>query len=364
MTHKILRFFKTGSFPSYVIFFVTARCNATCKMCFYKENMDSNAAKDELTVDEYERIAGRIPFINVLGISGGEPFLRKDLHHIIEILYRHCAPVVVDLPTNGYFPDDIVSQVEKTARACPNMVVDLQLSLDGPPEVHDHIRGLKDGFKRARQTYQRLIPLKQKYRNLRLKACVVYSHYNQDHMDDLFRILDNDFSEFDRVVFSVAHGSVSNAEAMSFNWERYFQFCDRFRAQARAKTVFDFHSIFTMALRIVKNDFLKQVLNTKDMYKTCRAGQSVIVIGETGAVFPCEPLWQPVGQLRSNGYDLGKVLHSEEMRQFQQKMKDSKCTCHWGLPMSNTIMLTPRYYPGIVFEMARIAWRSRRAASG
>jgi len=356
------RLLKAVRWPSYVVFFVTARCNAACKMCFYRENMDSNAAKDELTLEEYENIACRIPLINVLGISGGEPFLRPDLHHIIEILYRHCSPAVVDLPTNAFFPDRVASQVEKIARACPNMIVDTQLSIDGPPEIHDNIRGLKDGYKKVRETYRMLLPFKKRYRNFRLKACVVYSAYNQDHMEPLFKILQNDFAGLDRVVFSVAHGSVCNAEAMRFDWEKYFRFCGRLRSRAQARRVTDIHSIFTMALRVAKNDLLKEVLERKNMHELCRAGRSVIVINETGAVFPCEPLWQPVGQLRSNGYDLKQILASEEMKQFQRRMKREACTCHWGLPMSNTLMLSPRYYPKIFLEMAQIAWRSRKAS--
>ena len=364
MFKQILRGVRSFRHPSYVIFFVTARCNAACKMCFYKENMDSNAAKEELTLEEYERICRTIPFINVLGISGGEPFLRKDLHQILKIIYDHCRPLVVDLPTNGYFPDTVAGQVEQIARACPQMTVDLQLSIDGPAEVHDEIRGLKEGFKRMRQTYERVADLKRHYKNLRLKACVVYSAYNQDHIPELFTLLDRDFPALDRVVFSVAHGTVANQEAMAFDWEKYFALCQEFRQTARVRDLRDWHSLFTIALRIVKNDFLKEILSRRDMYRHCRAGQSVVVINETGQVFPCEPLWQGVGDLRKNGYDLQQVLRSPEMRAFQRQIRDQRCTCHWGLPMSNTLMFSPRYYPRIAAEMFRILQRSRGKGGG
>ena len=329
-------------------------------MCFYKENMDSNAAKDELSLEEYDRISRTIPFINVLGISGGEPFLRKDLPEIIRIIYNNCSPLVVDLPTNGYFPQLIVEQAEKIARDCPRMTVDLQLSIDGPPAVHDAIRGLKDGFARMRETYLGLLPLKKRYRNFKLKACVVFSHYNQDHIAELFDLLARDFAEFDRVVFSVVHGSAANHEAFDFDWRKYFTFCEQLRRTVVVGKVTDFHSLLTMALRIAKNDFLKKVLTGKDMRRFCRAGQGVIVVNETGKVFPCEPLWEAVGDLRSNGYDLNAVLRSEKMRAFQRKTHQQRCTCHWGLPMSNTILFSPRYYPQIVYEMGRIAIRSLR----
>ena len=67
--------------------------------------------------------------INILGISGGEPFLRDDLSEIIKILYKNCSPLVVDLPTNGFYTQKIVSQVEDIAKHCKNMTVDVQLSM-------------------------------------------------------------------------------------------------------------------------------------------------------------------------------------------------------------------------------------------
>ena len=359
--NKARRWLRTFHYPSYVIFFVTARCNASCKMCFYKENMDSNVAKDELTLSEYDRISQGIPFINVLGISGGEPFLRHDLHEIVKILYRNCAPVVVDLPTNGYFPQEVVRQVKVMAEDCPKMTIDCQLSIDGPEAIHDEIRGLKNGFQRMRDTYLELVGLKKHYRNLKLKACVVYSHYNQDHMPELFAMLDRDFPDFDRVVFSVAHGSVANPQVMDFDWQKYFGFCENFRRTVTVQRVLDVHSLLTIALRIAKNDFLKKILQSKDMYRKCRAGQRVIVINEIGQVFPCEPLWQPVGNLRQNGYDLQEVLDSETMQEFQDQIKRDCCNCHWGLPMSNTILFSPRYYPLLLGEMFKIVARSLRA---
>lgn len=364
MPSKILRWVRTLNYPSYIVFFVTSRCNASCKMCFYKENMDSNKAKEELTIDEYEKISKKIKLINILGISGGEPFLRNDLSEIVKVLYRNCSPLVMDLPTNAYFVEKILRQTAEIAGYCKDMVVDIQLSIDGPEKVHNEIRGLKDGFSRVKETYKGLVALKNKYKNLRIKACVVYSHYNQEHIEELFNVLDRDFKELDRVVFSVVHGSVSNVEALEFDWDRYFKICDRIRDTSIVESIKDFHSIFTIALRIAKNEFLKKILITKDMYKRCGVGKKVIVINENGKVFPCEPLWAEIGDLRNNGYDIGQVLGSDEMKEFQKKIKKERCTCHWGLPMSNSIIYSPKYYPKILIEAFRIIGRSMPGSKG
>jgi len=329
-------------------------------MCFYKDSMAKMKDSDnELTVDEYEKISKKIKLINILGISGGEPFLRSDLSEIVKIIYKNTSPLVVDLPTNGYFVDSVLRQTEDIAKYCKDMIIDLQLSIDGPEEIHNEIRGLKDGFSKLKETYKGLIPLKKKYKNLRIKACVVYSHYNQDYMEELFSILNKDFSDFDRMVFSVVHGSVSDEEALQFNWDKYFKICDDLRNTATVSNINDFHSIFTIALRVAKNSLLKKVLQTKDMYRRCKAGKKVIVINEVGKVFPCEPLWCAVGDLRENNYDIGRILRSNEMKEFNKKISSKRCTCHWGLPMSNSLIYDPKYYPSILAEMIRTIRRSK-----
>ena len=200
----------------------------------------------------------------------------------------------------------------------------------------------------------------KKYKNLRVKACVVYSYYNQDYIKELFNILDRDFKDLDRVVFSVVHGSVSNAEARQFNWDKYFEICDKIRRASTVRNIWDFHSLFTIALRIVKNDFLKDRLKYKDMYKSCGAGKKIIVINEIGEVFPCEPLWQIVGNLRENNYNLDKILNSDRVHKFQGKIRKEKCTCNWGIPMSIALLYGPRYYPEIGLEALKIISRKLR----
>ena len=354
MIEKFFRLVSSLGRMSYVIFFVTARCNARCKMCFYQGNMDANAAKDELTVDEYARIARGLGRFNVLGISGGEPFLRDDLHKIVSVIYDHCSPLVLDLPTNGYCTDSVVRQVALIAEHCRRMTVDVQLSIDGPEAVHDDIRQVRGGFRRMMQTYHGLLALRKKFSNIRLKACVVYSAYNQAWMPELFDLIERDMAEVDRLVFSVAHGTPADKKSFDFDWDKYFKFCDRLRVSPLTRGGRDFHSILTCALRMVKNDFLKNILRTKDMYRYCGAGRSVVAVSERGDVFPCEPLWQSIGNLRKNGYDIQAILKSEEMRRFQDEIRCKKCHCHWGLPMTNAILYSPRFYPKVIREIVRV----------
>jgi len=321
-------------------------------MCFYINNM-KKTTNEELTVSEYDKISKQIKVLNILGISGGEPFLREDLSEIIKVFYKNCQPIVIDLPTNGFFTDVIIKQTENIMPFIKNTILDLQLSLDGPEHIHDEIRGLKGSFENLKETYKNLLPLRRKYRNLKIKICTVYSHYNQEYMLDFFDIIKRDFSEINRLVLSVVHGSVNNLEAFDFDWNKYFQLCEYVEEYIALRNNRDLHSLFTRTLRKKKNDFLKTVLEKQDMYKKCQAGRKVIIINEVGDVFPCEPLWSKVGNLRENGYRLDSILNSSQMSNFQREKNENKCSCHWGLPMSNNILYSPKYYLPILINILK-----------
>ena len=61
---------------------VTYRCNARCHMC----NTWAYPSKhnEEIGLNIYEKL----PLMNTINVTGGEPFLREDLNEIISILKK------------------------------------------------------------------------------------------------------------------------------------------------------------------------------------------------------------------------------------------------------------------------------------
>ncbi len=353
LLQKINRFIRTINYPSYFVFFVTKKCNANCKMCFYKDNMNKENGK-ELTIYEYDMISKQIKTLNILGISGGEPFLRKDLSEILYIFYKNCKPLVIDLPTNGFFTDIIIKQTEQILTVAKDTTIDIQLSLDGPESIHDEIRGIKGSFNKVKETYNRLLVLRKKYKNLRIKICTVYSHYNQNYIFELSDIINKYFNNIDRFVFSVVHGSAHNLKSFDINWEIYFWLCSHLDKHIIVHNKRDFHSLFTRALRKHKNNVLRDVIDKNNMYKKCNAGKRVIVINEIGDVMPCEPLWYKIGNLRENGYCINSILNSDAMNTFLKNRNSDSCkSCNWGLPMSNNLLYSPKHYASIIKEMVK-----------
>ncbi|MFP4403613.1 MAG: radical SAM protein, partial [Candidatus Woesearchaeota archaeon] len=69
---------------------ITERCNLSCKHCY----QDENFIKDELGLDKLKIILDKyIKFLklfnlnnNRISITGGEPFIRKDIFDLIKII--------------------------------------------------------------------------------------------------------------------------------------------------------------------------------------------------------------------------------------------------------------------------------------
>ena len=122
---------------------VTYRCNARCSMCNrYKA---PSRPEEELTVETIRKL----PKMNFVNVTGGEPFIRQDLEDIIRELYTKTDRVVIS--TNGFFTDRILDLCEKFPK------LGIRISIEGLEETNNAIRGLPDGFNRGYTTLKKLV---------------------------------------------------------------------------------------------------------------------------------------------------------------------------------------------------------------
>src|SRR5215475_3321910 len=143
---------------------VSYRCNSRCKTCnvWLLPN-------DDLTLAEWDPVfesLGRAPYW--FTFSGGEPTLRKDLPDLVASAYRHCRPAIINIPTNGIQSKIIPGRVERILQASPKSEVIINLSLDAAGNRHDELRGVRNNWAHAMQTYASLKALKNRYSHLTL----------------------------------------------------------------------------------------------------------------------------------------------------------------------------------------------------
>ena len=79
------------SMPLQLVLFVTSRCNMRCDHCFYLDEIN-DSSRTELSIEQIETLAKELGGLNWVALSGGEPYLRKDLVEIIQAFYKHSRP--------------------------------------------------------------------------------------------------------------------------------------------------------------------------------------------------------------------------------------------------------------------------------
>ncbi len=134
--------------PYYVLWDCTRKCNLHCVHC--------GAAKEkyakELATNEVKRVVDELAAMGVrfFAATGGEPLLRSDLLDVLA--YAAQKGLATGFATNGFFLGEAKAREIKEAG-----VSSIQVSLDGPPEVHNKIRGNPDSFKNAVRALKLLI---------------------------------------------------------------------------------------------------------------------------------------------------------------------------------------------------------------
>jgi len=128
-------------YPVGVAFELTQRCNLTCKHCFKGEAR----ASPELSLNQLELIFDELVCAGTLflGLTGGEPAVRRDLEEIVQAATRR--GFVVKLKTNATLLDD---QRLQSLHANGLRYLETSLYHDDPAE-HDRFVGRQGSFDRT-----------------------------------------------------------------------------------------------------------------------------------------------------------------------------------------------------------------------
>jgi Fe-coproporphyrin III synthase len=125
----------TATYPTDVSIITTYRCQMQCKMCDIWENPSDS--KREITPKELEML----PNFKFVNITGGEPFVRRDLEDIVEVMFKKSQRIVIS--TSGWHTDRIIKMAERF----PN--IGIRVSIEGLSQKNDDLRGREGSFDRA-----------------------------------------------------------------------------------------------------------------------------------------------------------------------------------------------------------------------
>jgi MoaA/NifB/PqqE/SkfB family radical SAM enzyme len=308
--------------PFSLVISVSFRCNSKCRTCDVWRK-----ASDDMTVEEWRKIfanLGRAPFY--LTFTGGEPFLRADLHELVMAGAELCQPGVITIPTNGLLTRRILDHVDQICAAANHTQVGINLSLDGIGQEHDEIRQVPG-------TWQGLKGLQERHQNLVLSVHTVVSKFNTRRIRDIVEGLE--FLEPDSYITEVAEERV---ELDTVGWditpppEEYAPIADYLSARAEADPASGLARV-TQAFRASYYQLAKRVLQEQTQVIPCQAGWASGHIAPNGDVWTCCIRAEAVGNLRQAGYDLRSVWFERvgELRRLRRSIAARECAC----PMAN-----------------------------
>ena len=322
---------------------VTYSCNSRCKTCnVWKKKVN------EFSFDEFNMTFKKIgvqPYW--FTISGGEPFLRKDIVEICASAYDNCRPGIINIPTNGILSDRIPGKVEEIIECCPDTQIIINLSLDGIEEKHDQIRCVKNNYEKTMKTYKALRQLD--YPNFELGIHTVISRFNVDKIPEIYK----HFQTFqaDSYITEIAEERVeldTIGAGITPDLDDYSKTID-FLADELKKQDFSGVSKITQSFRSQYYELVKRTLKEKRQIIPCYAGFASAQISPDGDVWTCCIRADPIGNLRDNEYDFKKVWLSEKANTLRKSIKNKDCWC----PLANASYTNMLMNTKSLFNVAR-----------
>lgn len=241
---------------SKAIWEITHQCNYNCSYCMFSCN--NKKIEGELTTEECYHVIDELVLHNFkhLKITGGEPFIRKD---ILQILKYASERLITDISTNAS-----LLTLEKVKLLNELKLKMIHVSLDGDQLEHESVRG--------NNTYDRTIKglkiLKESINKVRIGS-VIHKN-NQYDLENL--ILNSADLEADEIIFSIMEPVAGQDRKL-------------------VKTVPN--ELLISQIEELKEKYKKQITinynfcQQPSFIRRCPAGDKFIYINNFGNVSPC-----------------------------------------------------------------------------
>lgn len=327
--------------PINFTFSVTNLCQSRCKTCHIWNLYRRNPAKykQELTLKEIGRIFSSMGHVYIFNVSGGEPFLRKDLPDIVEAACEHLTPGIIHIPTNAIAVNLAARQTERILKFletnCPDTRLTVKPSMDHIGDRHDQIRGVPGNFEKVMDLFSRLKAMQPRYPNLHVELGTVISRWNVADIEEIA-----DFVT--RLGVDSYRNEIAEQREEMFNLDQpitpqpaeYRRAVDFFVAQIRSnmRERKGFQRI-TQAFRLVYYDLAIAIMEQNRQVIPCYAGISNVHLSAHGDVWPCctHGDTQSMGNLREYGYDFNQLWNSRRANEVRRYIGANHCAC----PLAN-----------------------------
>ena len=346
--------------PTVLIFNVSYKCDSKCVMC----NSWKLPYHDDLTTDEYREAFSSELFrsIEYVGITGGEPTLRKDMVDIVRIMADNMPKLrKMTLNTNGFVKDRVVSTLERIIDVANErgFLFGTRVSLDGVGEAHEDIRRVWHAFERAMETVRAMQELqKKKFFNFGVSFT-----FTAQNLEEGNRIYELCKKENLSVVFAIARyselafGNMDLVESTDLKEEDFPKLVDFFRKRVRESGIADGDALLYQA-------YVKMFQNGMKRAMPCPSMDQGLLLNPNGEITYCENS-RVIGNVRDG--DPKDFYYDKKNLAMRQEVLDKVCpTCASPCFVNTAAMKRVFPYLRFVAELggAKIAARFSQSGNG
>ncbi len=164
-------------------------CNFACPYC-YESHQPSAFMKEETERSLKRWLTKEVPKFKVLFVSwfGGEPLLSYGQivsvgRHVRKICEQHNVGLLMNITTNGYLLNETrVKELTKLG------FLNYQFTVDGPPDVHNRTRILKNGKGTFARIFRNIMLLLKAHEEVLISLRVNFNHTNLHSIPELLRL--------------------------------------------------------------------------------------------------------------------------------------------------------------------------------
>ena len=332
--------------PTKLIFIVTKRCYSRCVYCDIWKIKDTPGGLDgELSLDEVRAIAAANPYLQWIDFTGGEPTDRPDFPQVVQAFARACPDLLlVHFPTNGIATkrvEQMASEIQQTVRA--RLVV--SVSIDGPPELNDRLRGVRNDFEHAVDTFaavRRLLGPDNAFIGMTLHGHRASCGHTTSELIELTFTAINEalqarseaaisWSEFHLNIPHLSqhyYGNTGNEAKDGFGGAAHRAEMMAALKLAASKTRNRAWSAMGAIERIYRTE-AGRYLATGRTSITCAALLSTVYLSEKGEVYPCTIWNRPLGNVRTTAFALMPIIEAARRDGVRRAVAEQKCPNCW-----------------------------------
>ena len=305
--------------PFKLTWILTEACSQRCSSCHLWREPASGP--DLATV---RSVVAANPQLTWVNLSGGDFVERADAPDVVDAVASGFPDLaLLDFPTAGQDVDATLAALQPALDSdVPRIVV--TVSLDGPDEVHDRVRGSRGSAARARSTLRALQRIRR--RGFSALAGMTLSRHNLGEVDDPLALLPRDIAAAD-LHLNLAHHSdhyYRNAQDVVPNPVAALAVIDaqqRRRGPALSPLAWMEARYWRLARRFV---------TTGDVGGACAALRASVYLAADMTAYPCTIHDRPIGSLAQVGHELRRLSEFSAAHDALADADQQRCAKCWS----------------------------------